>query len=119
MERIDMSDQPESLEPLELLNQSELLQILKSPERGGHRLRKAVPADRLTHLIRTGEQPDEKEIALTTNTRQRLQVWVRQNWNAIGSQLPCSGETRGKCTEHPCTEGKHLDCYNAAEDLMI
>lgn len=113
-----MNDQP-SLEPLEQLNQSELLQILKDSERGGHRLRKAVPADRLIHLIRTGEQPAQEEIALTTNTRKKLQVWVKRNWSAIGSQLPCSGETRGKCTEHPCTDGKHLDCYIGAEDLMI
>lgn len=114
-----MSDQPISLEPLELLNQSELLQILKDPERGGHRLRKAVSADRLIHLIRTGEQPVQEEIALTTNTRKRLQVWVEKNWAAIGSQLPCSGETRGKCTEHSCTDGRHLDCYLGAEDHLI
>lgn len=112
-----MSEQEEA--PLEHLNISELLQILLGPERGGHRLRRSVPAERLIHLIRTGETPTPDEISAVTDTRKRLQMWVNDNWIRVGSQLPCSGETRGQCTIHECTDGRHLDCYHGAVEHMI
>ena len=104
---------------LEHLNTSELLQLLKEPERGGHRLRRSVPHDRLIHLLHTGEQPTSEELASTTTTRNKLEVWIQERWVNIGSQLPCTGETRGKCTLHPCSDGRHVDCYLAAKGSMI
>ena len=114
-----MSDAEAPSVELEQLNISELLQLLKEPERGGHRLKKAVPIDRLIHLIRTGETPEPSEFAATIQTRAKLEVWVSKNIDAIGSQLPCSGPTRGKCSIHPCSDGKHLDCYLAAKEHLI
>lgn len=105
--------------PLEWLNRSELLQILSREEYGYLRLRASVPKERLIHLISTKEPPSPDELAKTTETRQRLQSWIQKNWDQINSQLPCSGELRGKCTVYPCSEGRHLDCYLSAKKYMI
>jgi hypothetical protein len=101
------------------MNRTELLQLLASDKHGNHRLRTTVPAERLIHLLRTGEQPQPEELAQTTETRKKLQVWIEKNWLQIGSQLPCSGPNKGKCTIYPCSEGKHLDCYLHAQKHML
>lgn len=106
------------LPPLEQLNISELLQILSNAGHGRHRLRRSVPRERLIHLIKTGDQPEDDEISQTSVTRHNLQVWIEKNWAGIGSQLPCVGPNRGKCTIYPCTEGRHLDCYLSVKKIM-
>ncbi len=101
------------------MNRTELLQILSKEEYGHLRLRATVSQERLAELVRTKEKPKQEEIAQTAATRQRLQLWIEKNWTQIGSQLPCSGPNRGKCTIYPCSEGKHLDCYLSAQKYML
>lgn len=100
---------------LEDLNKTELLQILAKKSNGGHRLRDILPKDRLVHLINTGEQPREDEISQTAKTRKQLQLWIETRWKQVSSQLPCIGTTKGKCTIHSCSEGRHLACYTDAD----
>lgn len=102
--------------PLEALNTTELIQILAKPSNGGHRLRDTTPKERLIQLIQTGETPHQTEISQTSETRKQLEYWIRNvAWDGINSQLPCSGENRGRChSVYPCSEGRHLACYLAA-----
>ncbi len=104
---------------LEYMNRTELLQILSGEQYGYLRLRATVPKDRLIYLIQSKEQPRPEEVAQTTDTRRKLQMWIDQNKTQIESQLPCSGPNRGKCTVYPCSEGKHLDCYLSAQKYML
>lgn len=101
------------------MNQTELLQILSTDRYGNLRLRANVPQERLAHLVRTMERPAPEEIAATADSRRRLQLWIEKTWSQIGSQLPCSGPNKGKCLIYPCSEGKHLDCYLAAQKHML
>lgn len=101
------------------MNQTELIRILSSEKYGFLRVRSGIPKERLIHLVKTGEQPQPEEIAQTSDTRRRLQLWIERNWAQIGSQLPCSGPNKGKCTIYPCSEGKHLDCYLSAQKHML
>lgn len=101
------------------MNRTELLQILSTEKYGFLRLRGSIPLERLAHLIRTGEQPTPDEIALTSDSRRKLQLWIDRNRLQIESQLPCSGPNKGKCTIYPCSEGKHLDCYLSAQKHML
>jgi hypothetical protein len=101
------------------MNQTELIRILSTEKYGYLRLRRGISLERLAHLVRTGERPTSEELALTTETRRKLQLWIERNWTQIGSQLPCSGPNKGKCTIYPCSEGKHLDCLLAAQKHML
>jgi hypothetical protein len=103
---------------LEHLNKTELIQILGNGGHGNLRLKESTSRERLIQLIRSSEQPEKEEIAETTETRRRLQVWVERNWLQINSQLPCSGSLRGMCTVYPCSEGRHIECYLSAKDKM-
>ena len=107
------------MDAYDYMNHTELLKILASEKYGYLRLRIGIPIERLAHLVRTGERPLPEELALTSDTRRRLQIWIERNWTQIGSQLPCSGPNKGKCTIYPCSEGKHLDCYLAAQKYML
>jgi len=109
----------ESITPLEYLNKTELLQILSNAGHGNLRLSARVPQERLITLIRTGNPPRPDELAGTTETRKKLQVWVAGNWGSIGSQLPCSGTNKGRCTVYPCSEGRHLECYLSAKEHLL
>jgi len=97
---------------LEHMNTTELRQIIL--KQSGHRVKASIPKDRLVELARTGDVPGVSEVSGTAHTRQKLQTWVAGNWIRISSQLPCSGENKGRCTVYPCSDGKHLDCYLAA-----
>lgn len=101
------------------MNRTELLQILSSEKYGHLRLKASVPLDRLAHLVRTMERPTPEEIALTSDSRRKLQLWIDRNKLQIESQLPCSGPNKGKCTIYPCSEGKHLDCFLSAQKHML
>lgn len=98
---------------LEYLNVTELRQMLA---KDGRRVKASVPKERLVHLIQYGERPQPDEISGTAGTRTKLQNWVERNWANINSQLPCHGENRGRCTVYPCSDGKHLDCFLAANE---
>lgn len=105
--------------PLEAMNRTELLQILAGGGHGRLRLRSSIGRERLIHLIRTGEEPKPEELAKTTETRARLEVWIEKNRALVGSQLPCEGPNSGKCTIYPCTEARHLNCYIDAKDNFL
>jgi hypothetical protein len=104
--------------PLEQLNTTELLHILRSGNHGHLRISRAVPRERLIQLIQTGERPRDEEIAQTAKTRSRLEAWIQKHIDSIGSQLPCSGPQRGMCTVYPCTEGRHMDCYLSVKEQL-
>lgn len=93
------------------LNTTELQEIIR--QRTGNRLRRSVPRERLIHLIETKEPPLPEELAGTNYTRIALQNFISESWDWVNSQLPCTGQDRGKCTIYPCPEGRHLDCYTA------
>jgi len=97
---------------LENLNSSELLEILR---RQGYRLSPSVPKERLIYLINSGEGPLPAEVSGTMPSRKRLEMWIDQNRAFISSQLPCKGPLQGRCTVYDCPDGRHLDCYLAAE----
>ena len=101
------------------MNRTELLQLLATEKYGYLRLKASVPIERLAHYVRTMEQPPPEEIALTSDSRRKLQMWIDKNRMQIESQLPCSGVNRGKCTIYPCSEGKHLDCFLSAQKHML
>ena len=104
---------------LDDLNKTELLQILAKPSNGGYRLKTSIPKERLIQLVRTGEPPTSEEISPTTETRSRLQYWIRNMaWDGINSQLPCTGENRGMCVTYPCSEGRHLLCFLSAKKYL-
>lgn len=109
----------ETVDVYNYMNTTELLQILSSEKYGHLRLRRDLSQDRLLYLVRTKERPNPDELAQTSDTRRRLQLWIERNWIQIGSQLPCSGPNKGKCTIYPCSEGKHLDCYLSAQKHML
>lgn len=98
--------------PLEQLNLSELLEILR---RRGERLSPAVAKDRLIQLIRNGEAPRPEELSGTMPSRKRLETWISKNRTYIASQLPCKGPDQGMCTIYDCPDARHLDCYLSAE----
>lgn len=98
--------------PLEQLNLSELLEILR---RHGYRVSPAVQKERLIHLINSGEPPRQEELSGTMPSRVRLEKWIDQNRTYISSQLPCTGPLQGRCTLYDCPDGRHLDCYLGAE----
>ncbi len=99
------------------LNETELLNIIR--RQTGVVVRRSVGRERLMQIAVEGKAPGADELAGTTGTRQELQVFIEKNWVWLNSQLPCSGNDRGKCTIYPCPEGRHLDCYLAAKRQNI
>lgn len=104
---------------LENLNKSELLQILANSGHGNLRLKVTTRKARLIDLIRSDGTPGKQEISGTARTRLELQEWIETNWDRIGSQLPCTGPTRGMCTVYPCSEGRHIECYLSAQKHIV
>lgn len=101
---------------LNTLNDTELAYTIRS--RTGVVVKRSVGKARLIQLVQTGEMPLPEEIAPSTATRSKLQLYIEKNWSGINSQLPCKGENRGKCTIYPCPEGRHADCLLAAAPHM-
>lgn len=91
------------------LNSTELAAIIR--QRSGLIVKRCVSHERLVELVTTGQAPNPDEVAGTAKTREVLQSFIEKQWTFINSQLPCTGPTRGKCTIHPCPEGRHVDCY--------
>ena len=96
------------------LNETELLTIIRHQTKLV--LRRSVPKERLVQIIEHGLQPAPEELAGTTGTRARLQIFVEKNWEWVNSQLPCKGENRGRCTIYPCPEARHLDCFMSSSN---
>lgn len=96
--------------PLDQVNTTELLQMLL--QQRGFRLRRAVPRGRLIELLSdpTAHPPHPEEWSGTVESRKELQDMIALYWEQVNSQLPCVGETRGQCTAHPCSDGRHIEC---------
>ena len=101
--------------PLTELNQSELLERVYIHR--GFRLRRITEPARLIHLLENPQaQPLSQELPTETmDTRARLEKWILKNWDAIQSQIPCKAANRGHCTIYPCTELRHLTCWEKAK----
>ncbi len=103
--------------PIERYNRTELVEIIR--RRTNLIVQRSLPIERLQVLASTTEMPRMDECAGTASSRHKLQVFVVQNWAQINSQLPCTGSTRGQCTVHPCSEGRHLDCFMSVPPHLL
>lgn len=103
--------------PLESLNKTELLEMCR--RQGYGFLRKSTPNERLIYLIENGGVPAQDDIALSTDSRNKLEEFIEQFWDRIHSQLPCDGPLKGKCTKYGCSEGRHADCLISARPSML
>lgn len=110
---------------LEELNDTELWELARTTLSSAWgrpiRLKQAVPRERVIALIESGERPALEEEYIDPqghDSRTRLEIWVGKNWAMVNSQLPCTGPLRGKCTKYACPDGRHLNCYAAAEPHM-
>lgn len=99
------------------LNVTELRQLIRHSL--GLVIRASVPKERLVSFLYGQANPTEADLAGTVSSRQTLQNFIEKNWSLFGSQLPCKGETRGKCTIHLCPEGRHVDCFNSARPHIV
>ena len=111
-----MIEVAEDMDILHTLNTTELAFIIR--RQTGLIVKRSVPRERLVQLLENGLSLTPEEIASTTDSRQRLQLFVLSNWEGIQSQLPCKGDNRGRCTIYPCPEGRHIDCLLAASTHM-
>jgi hypothetical protein len=99
------------------LNITELTQLIR--QRTGWVVKASVPKERMAAFLYGQDQPTAEDLADTTKTRHTLQVFIEKNWTLFGSQLPCKGENRGRCTIYPCPEGRHVDCFLAAGPHIV
>lgn len=107
-------------EPIENYNISELVEIIR--RRTAFRVSRSVPIERLRQLAigANSEIPESSELVGTTGTRYSLQKFIVNNWAKINSQLPCTGQTRGQCTIHPCSDARHISCFmSVPPHLMV
>ena len=98
------------------LNLTELLTLIR--QNTGFVLRRSTSQERLIEIAQGG-QPLQEEVAGTSESRLKLQIFIAANMDWLSSQLPCKGENRGVCTKYPCPEGRHLDCFMAASKADI
>lgn len=103
--------------PVEQYNRTELAEIVR--RRTQKVVRHSLPIERLRHLAVTGEMPSDTEISGSMQTRISLERFILSKWVEINSQLPCSGELRGRCTVYPCSEGRHAACFMQVPPHMM
>jgi hypothetical protein len=98
---------------LKQCNESELIEMAR--KQGIGRLRRGLPHEVLEQLVRGEYLPRTEHLAGTSQTRHRLQKIIWDNYSQTRSQLPgCTG----KCTEYPCSEGRHAGCFGGVEDTV-
>lgn len=95
-----------------MCNATELIESIR--RRTGVVVKRALPRERLIQILESGIVPPAEEWSDTMESRRHLQIFVEKNWDWISSQIPCTGEGRGKCTTYPCPEARHLDCFQAS-----
>jgi hypothetical protein len=103
--------------PIEKYNRTELAEIIR--RRTNLIVQRSLPMERLQVLASSQEMPAQGELAETMQSRYKLQLFVVNNWAKINSQLPCIGPTRGQCTIHLCSEGRHLDCFMSVPPHLL
>lgn len=104
-----MGNPYEEVPPLEVLNTSELMEIIR--RHTGVRVRRGLLRERMIQIIKNAETPAQDEVPGSAVSRKRLEVWIEKNWTLVNSQLPCKGPNYGKCTIYPCPEARHLECW--------
>lgn len=113
--------QPQQVEipPLEHLNDTERLALLRGPAGQFQCVRRELPPERQIQLLETGERAQGDELSGSATCRAKLEKAIGANWNLIQSQLPCKGPNKGKCTVYPCSEGMHYECWEGAKPILV
>lgn len=106
-------------ESLEQYNRTEMIEIIRRYT--GKIVKRSLPIERLMELTSHGANaaPLQEELSGTNETRRILQKFIANNWTKIDSQLPCTGENKGKCTVYPCSDGRHLACFQSVPPHML
>lgn len=94
-------------------NTTELLALAR--QQGLGRLKRDIPFRELIDIVKGIGTVRPSHISETMATRRLLEDFIQRNWGQIRSQLPgCTG----KCTNYPCTEGKHALCLYPNKALL-
>lgn len=106
-------------ETLDRYNRTEMVEFIRRYT--GKIVRRSLPIERLWELTSQGAAaaPRDDELSATNGTRVTLERFITNNWVRINSQLPCSGELKGKCTVYPCSEGRHLACFTSVPPHLM
>lgn len=79
-------------------------------------LRWDVPHEELVAIVTGAAQVEERHLAATNYTRERLEDFIAKNYERVRGQLPgCDG----RCRSFMCTEGKHMSCFIPSEPLLL
>lgn len=78
-----------------------------------------MTVERMEELVASGAAPLDSECSGTMATRYVLEKFMQENWGKIGSQLPCSGADKGKCTIYSCSEARHIACYSSVPPHLL
>ena len=110
-----------SAPPLEALNETERLAILRTRAYDYAAIACSVPPERQLELLRGTSQPRRDELSKSSESRKLLEQALADNWQFVHSQLPCqeAGPLKGKCTKYACSEGQHYECFNDAQGKIL
>src|SRR4051812_40897577 len=98
---------------LEECNETELLWLAR--QQGLGHLRRGLDRQVLLAIVSGDTEPLPEHFAGTAYTRLKLQIFIEKNWGVVASQLPgCDG----KCTTFPCSEGRHLMCFEPNRNVI-
>lgn len=95
-------------------NDSELHWMARS--QGLPALRWDIPREELVSIVVGATVVEERHLATSYYSRERLETFIAQNYERVRGQLPgCDG----KCRSFMCTEGKHMSCFIPSEPLLL
>lgn len=96
------------------LNESELHWLAR--RQGLPLLRRGMPREELIAIVAGAAPVEERHLAGTNFTREKLENFVQSNIDRLRGQLPgCTGF----CRSYLCTEGKHMSCFLPTEPLFV
>ena len=79
-------------------------------------LRRDIPHEELVAIVCGAIPIQDRHLAGTNFTRERLENFLQANIDRVRGQLPgCNG----MCRSFLCTEGKHMSCALPNEALLI
>ena len=100
-------------EKLLICNESELHWMARI--QGLPILRRDIPHEELVALVSGEIKVEDRHLAGTNHSRERLETFITLNFDRVRNQLPgCDG----KCRSFLCTEGKHMACYIPSEPFL-
>ena len=98
---------------LENCNETELLWMARAQGLG--HLKRGLPKTVLISIVTGRVDPTPDHYAGSSYSRIKLESFITKYWNIVQSQLPgCNG----KCTTYPCSEGRHLTCFESNRDQV-